>query len=98
MMLKSKDDKHPWIVYKLVNRTQKEIYFGISKRSMHSLHDHVDAEIPCTKHWDFVRNDIEHHVIYTGLSDASAKSHAKDLAKLPHLTGFKVINTFKKHA
>ncbi len=93
-----KEDKNHWIVYKLVNRTQKEIYFGISKRSMHSLHDHVGAKIPCTKHWDFVRNDIEHHVIYTGQSEGTAVSKAKELAALPHLPGFKVINTFKLHA
>ena len=97
-MSREKKKSPAWIVYKLVNRTQKEIYFGISNRPMHSLQDHQKAEIPCTSHWDFMRNDIEHHVVGSGLGQHAAVDRAKELAKMPHLKGFKVINTFSAHA
>src|SRR5210317_1774939 len=90
-------DTVKWIVYKLVNRTLKEIYFGMCRRPIHSLHDHQKANIPVTDHWDFQRHDIEHHVVYTGLTESQAIVKAQELAKLPHLDEFKVINSFAVH-
>ena len=94
-MLKTEKSVDQWIVYKLVNRTQREIYFGISRRPMHSLQDHKKAGIPSTDYWDFMRDDIEHHVIYTQLSKDTAVAKAKELGKSPNMAGFEVINTFE---
>ncbi len=82
-----------WYVYKGVNETKKEIYYGVSKDPKERVDgSHCDGGTKAVKHWDCSKDKINWTIVSKHNDQPSASSKAHDLEDVA-VKGYKVIKT-----
>ncbi len=85
-----------WSVYVLINKTKKEMYFGVSKRTYERItKEHANGETETISGWDWDNDKIVGDILYPELDRYSASRTAHDSEKLWKLLapGYKVHQT-----
>lgn len=70
-------EMYAYCVYKLINHSKKEIYYGITNDFKERHKEHVANNVVATKMWVFGKDDIQHEIVEKNLTkeDASEKAH-----------------------
>lgn len=82
-----------WYVYRGINRTKKEVYYGVSKDPQARVDgSHCNGFTKAVKHWDCDTDTIDWNVVseHPTQAEASAKAHAHEKTTLK---GYVVIQT-----
>jgi hypothetical protein len=84
-----------WIVYRLVNHTKQEIYFGCTKDFEDRFKEHASEETKAIKHWDFAGDRIDESLVRAGLTQKAASDleHELDHQIDTEFPNYKVIAT-----
>lgn len=89
----NREEKKNYCVYRLINHTKNEIYFGISNRFIGRLEDHEQDECSHTSHWDFDSDNITPEIIEKNLTKEEASEKAHEFEKSFSLSGYETIQT-----
>jgi hypothetical protein len=85
-----------WSVYVLANAKRKELYFGVTKKSVPERGaDHARGETEALKHWDFDADGVQGALIAKGLVQpkASDLAHRLERKRFPSLPDYRTIRT-----
>ena len=82
-----------WIVYRLVNHTKREIYYGCTKDYSDRFRQHAREETIALKHWDFDKDEVNERLVDKNMTqrEASALAHKMENQTPPEL--YSVITT-----
>ncbi len=89
-----KEAAMPHYVYRGTNKTEREIYFGVSKDPVERIDgSHCVGATKALKHWDCENDDIAWALMsqHQSQSAASDEAHAWEKTKPPR--GYKIIQT-----
>lgn len=98
-VLKAIADKvnEKWYVYRGVNNTKREIYYGVSKSPTERVNGgHCRGGTKALAHWDCASDDIVwiQGITYTSQEKASARAHSLEKKPPPaEHKGYTVIQT-----
>lgn len=82
-----------WYVYKGINRTQREIYYGVSKDPQERVNgSHCVGWTKAVRHWDCESDDIVWRVLHQFTTQAAASSKAHSYER-QSARGWTVIQT-----
>jgi len=82
-----------WSVYVLINKTKKEIYFGVSKRPCERIsEEHARGETEAIAEWNWITDEIVEDILYSELDRYSASRKAHHLETCV-FKGYKVHQT-----
>ncbi|NGP87562.1 GIY-YIG nuclease family protein [Fodinibius halophilus] len=87
-----------YLVYKLINHSKEEIYYGITNDFDSRIDKHKNNDVVATKRWVFGKDDIDKKIIDTDLTKpkASDKAHEHsngNLSDLLKYSSYEVIKT-----
>ena len=83
-----------WLVYRLINKTKKEVYHGVTKHTLEErLLTHCAGDTKALKHWDCTRDVIEKKILARGLTQETASRRAHEEERACSMPGYKCIKT-----
>lgn len=88
--------KEYWMVYKGVNHSLKEIYYGVtSRKPWERISEHCEGRTEAIQHWDCGGHKIHWYLVEEDIDSQTFASLFAHIAErlLPPLPGYRVIQT-----